>query len=259
MATVTSQDGTTIAYDRVGNGPTVILVDGASSFRAFGPMPELAALLASDFSVITYDRRGRGESTDTAPYAVEREVEDLGALIAAAGGPACLYGFSSGAILALQAAALGLPVRRLALLEPPLSTDAPPDAPPDPRLADTIREHVVAGRRGDAVAAFQQGIGVPEDMTAGMRQSPMWPTLESIAHTLVYDLTITPSLSVARLHDIQTPALVLASDKSDDRLLTWAQGVGDALPNGETRRLPGGWHGVSADVLAPVLTDFFKA
>src|SRR5918996_3561530 len=127
-STVRSEDGTSIAYERIGTGPPLVIVDAALGFRGFGPMGELAGLLAGDFMVVTYDRRGRGESTDTPPYAVEREVEDLAALIAAAGGSAFVYGFSSGAVLGLHAAARGLPITKLALLEPPLGVDDRPPA-----------------------------------------------------------------------------------------------------------------------------------
>jgi pimeloyl-ACP methyl ester carboxylesterase len=127
--TVRSADGTSIAFSQVGTGPALVLVDAAAGFRGFGPMGPLAVELAPEFTVFTYDRRGRGESTDTPPYAVEREVEDLQALIEAAGGSACVYGFSSGAVLALRAAADGLPIEKLALMEPPLELDekAPPE------------------------------------------------------------------------------------------------------------------------------------
>ena len=123
MKKVISKDGTAIAYDKAGNGPLVILVDGALCSRAFGPMPKLAKLLTNDFTVITYDRRGRNESTDTKPYAVEREIEDIGALINDNGGPAFVVGFSSGAALALAAAAHGLNISKLALYEPPFMVD----------------------------------------------------------------------------------------------------------------------------------------
>jgi pimeloyl-ACP methyl ester carboxylesterase len=204
-------------------------VDAAAGFRGFGPMGPLAAALAPELTVYTYDRRGRGESTDTPPYAVEREVEDLQALIEAAGGSACVYGFSSGAVLALHAAADGLPIEKLALMEPPLELDE--HAPAEPDLAAEVDELVAAGRRGDAVEHFNRTIGVPEEMIAGLRQAPFWPALEELAHTLVYDTVITTSLPATRLPAITTPTLVLASAGSDERLLGWARAVADALPN----------------------------
>jgi pimeloyl-ACP methyl ester carboxylesterase len=256
MGTVRSADGTSIAFERTGTGPALILVDAAACFRGFGPMGALAALLASQFTVFTYDRRGRGESGDTAPYAVDREVDDLQALIGAAGGSAMVYGFSSGAMLGLHAAARGLAIPRLALLEPPFEVDRP-GAPPD--LAAELSGLVAADRRGDAVERFQTAIGVPAEMIAGMRQSPSWPALEALAHTLVYDLTITASLSAARLSTITTATLVIDSEASDAGLRSSAQKVCDALPNGRRRSLKGQWHGVSAEDLAPALAEFFIA
>lgn len=252
---VRSADGTSIAFSPIGSGPALILVDAAAGFRGFGPMGPVAVALATEFTVITYDRRGRGESTDTLPYAVEREVEDLQALIEAAGGSASVYGFSSGAVLALHAAAHGLAIDKLALMEPPLELDE--QVPPDTELGAEVAELVGQGRRGDAVEHFNRSIGVPEEMIAGLRQAPFWPTLEALAHTLVYDTVITTSLPPARLPAITTPTLVLASESSDERLLGWARGVAHALPNGSLRTLKGEWHGVPVEDLAPVLTEFF--
>lgn len=253
--TVRSADGTSIAYEQAGAGPALILVDAAGCFRGFGPMAPLASLLTANFTVITYDRRGRGESTDTLPYAVDREVEDLQSLIDAAGGSPFVYGFSSGAVLALHAAAQGLAIEKLALLEPPLPLHDQPPTGPD--LGAEIAELVAAGRRGDAVEHFQTSIGVPAEMIAGMRQAPSWPAMESLAHTLVYDLVITSSLPAARLSAITTPTLVLSSEASDDRLLRWSQGVSDTLPNASHRTLKGEWHGVSPEDLASSLTGYF--
>jgi hypothetical protein len=255
MGTVRSEDGTRIAFERDGMGPALILVDAAGCFRGFGPMGPLAELLASQLTVFTYDRRGRGESEDTAPYAVDREVDDLQALIDAAGGLASVYGFSSGALLALHAAARGLAIPRLALLEPPLAVDDRAGGLPD--LAAELTDLVAAGRRGEAVERFQRAIGVPAEMVAGMRQAPSWPALEALAHTLVYDLAITASSSAARLSAITTPTLVIDSEGSDAGLRTSAQGVCDALPNSRHRSLKGQWHGVPAEDLAPVLAEFF--
>ena len=254
--TVRSADGTSIAFDEVGSGPAIILVDAAAGFRGFGPMGPLAAALAPEFRVFTYDRRGRGESTDTPPYAVEREVEDLQALIEAAGGSACVYGFSSGAVLALRGAADGLPIEKLALMEPPLELDE--HAPPERNLGAEVAELVAAGRRGDAVEHFNRSIGVPDEMITGLRQAPSWPALEALAHTLVYDTVITSSaLTAAQLPAVTTPTLVLASGASDDRLLGWARAMSDALPNGSLRTMKGEWHGVPLEDLAPVLSEFF--
>ncbi|MFI9009012.1 alpha/beta fold hydrolase [Actinosynnema sp. NPDC053489] len=251
MGVVTSRDGVTIGFSRVGDGPAVVLVDGACCFRGGGPMPAVAQALTG-FTAYTYDRRGRGESTDRAPYAIEREVEDLAAVVDAAGGSAFAYGFSSGAVLALHAAAAGVPIRALALLEPPLSFDGPTA----PGAREEIEALVAAGRRGDAVVRFQVACGVPEEVAAGSRRSPGWPALEALAHTTAYDLAVTatpPDLAA-----ITAPALVLDSEGSDQRLRGWADGVAERLPNARRRTVPGDWHGVDPHVLAEVLTGHFQ-
>ncbi|MCE6995185.1 alpha/beta fold hydrolase [Saccharothrix sp. S26] len=251
MGTVISADGTTIGFSRVGDGPAVVLVDGACCFRGGGPMPAVAQALTG-YTAYTYDRRGRGESTDRGPYAIEREVEDLAAVVEAAGGTAFAHGFSSGAVLALHAAAAGVPLRALALLEPPLSFEEPTG--PDPR--DEIDALVAAGRRGDAVIRFQVACGIPEEFTAGIRESPGWPALEAMAHTTSYDLTITGT--VPDLASVTAPTLVLDSEGSDERLRGWADGVAGHLPNARRRTLAGDWHGVAPDVLAAALAEHFR-
>jgi pimeloyl-ACP methyl ester carboxylesterase len=162
---VRSADGTTIAFERTGAGPALILVDAAGHYRDFSSFGTLTGLLAPDFSVFTYDRRGRGRSTDTLPYAIEREVDDLAALFAEAGGLAFLYGVSSGALLALQAAASGLAIPKLALFEPPIGSDE--DASADTDFTRELADLVAAGRRGDAVERFHLGIGVPRQVGDG--------------------------------------------------------------------------------------------
>jgi pimeloyl-ACP methyl ester carboxylesterase len=250
---VTSADGTSIAFERMGAGPTIVLVDAAGCFRAVGPTAPLVPALSGDFTVVSYDRRGRGESTDTLPYSVDREVEDLQAVIAAVGDSALVYGFSSGGVLALYAATRGLPISKLVLMEPPLA-DRPPSDGPD--LGAQIAALVDAGRRGDAVEHFQTSIGVPADMVAGMRQSPLWPAMEALAHTLVYDTTITSTLPRADLTAATTPTLVLDSEGSDQRLRTWARDTATALPHGTHRSLPGDWHGIAPADLARAITAF---
>jgi alpha/beta hydrolase family protein len=167
-ATVTSRDGTTIAYETTGTGPPLILVDGALCYRDFGPSRKLAEQLAGDFTVITYDRRGRGESGDGLTYAVEREVEDLEALIEAAGGSAHVYGISSGAALALDAAQRDIGVERLALYEAPFIVDDG-RAPIDPDYVSRLNGFLVAGRPGDAVRLFMRHLDAPRDAGAGGR------------------------------------------------------------------------------------------
>lgn len=255
---IMSSDGTSIAFERIGTGPAVILMDAAGNFRGFRPMPQLAEALAPDFTAFTYDRRGKGASTDTLPYAVDREIEDLQALIDLAGGSAFVHGFSSGATLALLAAERGIGVRKLSLLEPPLRVDASPP-PAASGISGEVAKLIVTGRRGDAYEHWMRGIGVPGEMIAEMRQGPLWPALEATAHTLIYDSLIPGTLPPDRLATISTPTLAVASQGSPDQLRNWARGVADALPNGAMRFLPGTWHGVAAEHLAPALTEFFTS
>jgi pimeloyl-ACP methyl ester carboxylesterase len=256
VETTHSADGTSIAFERTGTGPPIILVDAALGSRGFGPMGPLAAELAPSFAVITFDRRGRGESTDTLPYAAEREIEDLQALVDVAGGSAFAYGFSSGAVLLMHAALAGVALPNLALFEPPLALEEELN---ESDLGAEVAELVAAGRRGAAVEHFNRSIGVPEEILAGMRDAPFWPTLEQAAHTLVYDMTITSSLPLDRLSGITAPTLVLASEGSDERLPTWGRWLCDTLPNCSFKTLGGGWHAVPPENLAPVLKEFFTA
>src|SRR5438445_315066 len=187
MRTVISKDGTPIAFDQSGQGPAIILVAGATATRLAAV--SVAAALAPHFTVYAYDRRGRGESGDTAPYAAEREVEDIQALIEEAGGSAYLYGISSGVVLALEAANRGAGVEKLVAYEPPFIVDdtRPPVAPD---YATKLNELVAADRRGDAVRLFLREVGVPGIAIALMRFMPAWSKLRGIAHTLPYDFTI---------------------------------------------------------------------
>jgi pimeloyl-ACP methyl ester carboxylesterase len=259
MNTVTSIDGTKIAYDAQGQGPAVILVDGALSIRQ-GKL-ELAKLLASGFTVYRYDRRGRVDSGDTRPYAVAREIEDLERLIDEAGGSACLYGHSSGACLALQAAAqLGGKVGKLAMYEAPYNDDPAVRKPWATYIAQ-LTEALADDRRGDAVALFMRYVGMPDEQIAGMRQAPFWPGLEAIAPTLAYDHTgiLGPDLAVpaARAARIRTPTLVMAGGAGAPFMRVTAETLSQAIPRAELRILDGQTHDVDQAVLAPVLAEFF--
>jgi pimeloyl-ACP methyl ester carboxylesterase len=254
---VFSSDGTGIAFDRAGQGPPLILVDGALCSRSFGPMPKLAPLLAPHFTVFTYDRRGRGESGDTQPYSVEREVEDIQALIREAGAPAFVLGLSSGAALAAEAAARGLAIERLALYEPPYMVD--PGAPRPPADFEAqLRRLVTSGRRGDAVRLFMRVVGLPRILVALMRLFPMWPKLEAVAHTLAYDAAVMDgySLPARRLAAVTVPTMVLSGEKSDPRLRHAAAAVAAAIPGADHRVLAGQTHNVSPKVLAPAAREF---
>lgn len=253
--TVTSRDGTAIAFEKVGSGPAVVCVDPAGSYRDFRPIRPPVELLAEHFTVYLYDRRGRGPSGDTPPYAVEREVEDLAALIDEAGGSAFVYTMSSGGLVALNAAAAGLPITRLALFEPPIEPRETPTG--ETRFTAEMAGLVAAGRRRDAVEFFNREIGVPEEFMAQMSPE-VWAALESVAHTLVYDSILSDQMSLPIVRSVTTPTLVIDSQASSEDIIGSAAAVADALPNGSRRSLPGEWHGVPDETLAPVLIEFFQ-
>lgn len=259
MQKVTSKDGTTIAYDQSGKGSAVILVDGALCYRGFGPMGPLAALLAPHFAVVTYDRRGRGESGDAKPFAVEREIEDIDALINAAGGSAFLYGISSGGCLALEAAIkLGGKIKKLAMYEPPYNSVG------DAREAwydyrKQLTELLAADRRGDAAALFMTFVGTPSDQVEGMRHAPMWQMFEAVAPTLAYDAAAMGndrSVPVKRASAVTVPTLVMNGTVIPFMLDT-ANALAKAIPRAQHRTLEGQSHDVDLQVLAPVLVEFF--
>lgn len=265
MSVVTSRDGTRIGFTRAGQGPALILVDGAMCFRQFGPMEGLAALLNQQFTVYTYDRRGRGESGDTQPYAVEREIEDIEALVTEAGGSAFVYGISSGAALALMAAAHVPAIKKLVVYEAPFGVDSSRPVTVEnymPQLSALLAED----RRGDAVELFMRLVGVPAEMIAGMRQSPVWPAFESIAPTLRYDGTIVdnpqegqslPSAFAAQLNSLKLPALVMAGGASPDWMRNTAQAIAKAIPGAQYRTIAGQTHELQSDAVAPILIEFF--
>jgi pimeloyl-ACP methyl ester carboxylesterase len=257
--TVTSKDGTKIAYDQVGRGPVVILVLGALNSRKSGA--KLAKLLAPRFTVISYDRRGRGDSTDTAPYAPQREVEDIAALIDGVGGPVYLYGHSSGGAIVLEAAnKLRKQIKKLAIYEAPYSLDK--DAIKASKAYDRQLKKVLAsGRKGDAVALFVRNVGVSDKQIQAMKRLPMWRGLEALAPTLAYDSAVLGeghSLPTALLGAITTPALVMHGGKGAPSMRDAAQAISEAVPKARLRTLAGQTHGVSPKVLAPVLVEFFS-
>jgi pimeloyl-ACP methyl ester carboxylesterase len=263
MGTVQSKDGTTIAFDAWGNGQPLIVIDGATAYRAVNPVnAELGQLLGDELRVYAYDRRGRGESTDTAPYAVQREMEDLAALIAEAGAPAVVFGWSSGAVLALDAAAAGLPISRLALFEPPFVVDSSRQ----PLPADYVQRLdacVAGGRPGDAVELFlTAAAGLPADAVAGLRQSPFWPALEAVAPTIAYDgrfMGTTMSgapLPRERWAGVTVPVLVMHGNATEPWLIAAARALAGLLPTATLQAVPGEQHSAAADVLAPALRQF---
>jgi pimeloyl-ACP methyl ester carboxylesterase len=264
VQTVASQDGSRIAYDRYGSGPMVILVGGALGYRKFKKMEELAKLLAERCMVINYDRRGRGDSTEVKPFAVEREIEDIAALIEAAGGAASLWGWSSGGALALRAAGAGVGVERLSVYEVPFMV-IPEVTRPTPDYGERLDELVAAGDRSGAVQHFMRNsMGIPAPFVALMRLMPMWKGLKATAHTLPYDWAALGKhnmygapLDANEWASITVPTLVVHGAKSPAELQQGSRALAEVLPNAQLRALDGVSHNVKMNLLAPLLTDFF--
>jgi pimeloyl-ACP methyl ester carboxylesterase len=263
MRTVTSKDGTRIAYDQSGEGPVVILVDGALQYRAFDQgMADLLNLLSKNFTVIHYDRRGRGDSTDTQPYSLEREIEDIECLIDEVGGSASLYGISSGAALAMEAA-IALPdkVRKLAMYEAPYNDD-PAARQAWNKYVKELGKLLDEGRRGDAVGLFMMLVGASPEDVEGVKQTPMWPLWESIGHTLAYDhiaaLGEDAAIPSDRAARVRMPALVMDGSESFPFMHTTALALAKSMPQGQHHTLEGQTHEVASEALAPVLIKFFE-
>jgi pimeloyl-ACP methyl ester carboxylesterase len=264
MTTVRSADGTAIAYTRAGQGPPLILVDGALCSRSFGPMPKLAEQLTPHFTVYTYDRRGRGASGDTKPYSPDREVEDIEALVALAGDAVYLHGTSSGAALALEAAKHIRSITKLIVYEPPFIVDDTRTPMPEdwlPRLENLVAD----GRHTDAVKMFMRFVGTPAVFTAVMPLTPVWGKLKAAAPTLPYDLTIMHDhqrgapFTPGEWADVKAPTLVAVGGKSPAWMTNGTRALAEALPDAAYRTLPGQNHMVKAQAIAPVLTEFFTA
>jgi pimeloyl-ACP methyl ester carboxylesterase len=264
MKTVTSKDGTLIAFDQVGDGPTLILVGGALQHRAFDEdTAHLATLLAPHFTVFHYDRRGRGDSGDTLPYAVEREIEDLEALIEAGGGSAFVYGISSGAALAMEAALkLGERITKLVMYE------AAYDANPTTRqewvnYTRQLKELLDADRRGDAVQLFLTLLGTSAEELQGFSSSPVWSLFEAVAPTLAYDAMILgeeADVPVEKARHVTVPTLLMAGGADSPYMQAMHETVKaleNAIPHAQSHTLEGQNHFVAADALAPVLVEFF--
>lgn len=255
---VTSADGTSIAYDRLGDGPPVVLVSGGSTDRMANA--GLAAALAPGFSVFNYDRRGRGPSGDTQPYAVAREVEDIAALIEAAGGSANLYGTSSGAALALEAAAAGVPLRKLALWEPPYFVD--PAARPPLDSAETYRRFVAEGRRDKAVEYFMSDVvRLPAEFVAFAKTQPWWAGQEAIAHTLAYDAEVMGDylIPTERAAKVAVPTIILTGGASFPFFHETATALAGIIPDARTSVLEAQEHNVDPAVIGAALTEFFAS
>ncbi|MEV0144878.1 MULTISPECIES: alpha/beta hydrolase [unclassified Nonomuraea] len=261
MSTVTSQDGTVIDYDRYGDGPAVVFIGGATQYRGIDPSTGQVArrLGAEGFTAIDYDRRGRGRSGDTAPWALEREVEDVAALIKAAGGTATLYSSSSGATVALAAATAGVGVTALALYEPPLFAGAD-----HAEHLDTLRSLLATGKNDEAMRYnLTAVIGVPAEAVDGMAQSPGWADMVAVAPTLAYDLAAVHDVNVdpdwaGRWSSITVPTIVYSGDQTFPGMPEAADAVAAALPHATRRILPGQGHGPTPDAIVPVLLDFLR-
>jgi pimeloyl-ACP methyl ester carboxylesterase len=260
---VTSQDGTRIAFDQLGSGPAVILVGGATMTRQ-GNAP-LAEALAGEFTVLNYDRRGRGGSGDTLPYALEREFEDIDALITAAGGSAHLYGISSGGALALEAAAAGLRIDRLAVYEVPYGMGE--DQPREQAEYIANLERAAKEAPGARMEVFLRVVGLDDDAVAATRNSEAWPGLVAVEHTLAYDAASmgTGQPPADRLARITVPTLVLTGAPEGEHEVgsaaffdAAAEAIVAAVPSAEHHRIPGQTHAVDPQALAPVLAAFYK-
>ncbi len=261
MAQVISKDGTRIVYDKMGKGPAIVFVEGATATRS--SFEELANLLAPSFTVYYHDRRGRGDSSDILPYSVEREIEDIEALIDEAGGAAYLYGISSGGALAFEAASkLGSKVKKLAIYEVPYDESETGQAKWK-EYNTTLRESLQAGKNGDAVTAFMKLVDVPDEMLAGMKQSPFWSELEKVAPTLAYDAACLGDRKIPteRAKRLTVPTLVMdggGSLQMYPNMRASAEKLAKLIPNVKWQTLEGQTHDVDSKVLAPVLEKFFK-
>jgi pimeloyl-ACP methyl ester carboxylesterase len=257
--TVTSTDGTTITVDRYGSGPAVVIVGGGPTNR-YSNMG-LAGLLGDQLSVFNYDRRGRGDSGDTPPYSVDREFDDLAAVLGLAGGNATLYGTSGGAIWALEAAARGLGITRLVLWEPPYILDDETSRTRPTGYVEQLTKLVDEGRPGDAVELFfTQAVGMPAEFVAPMRDAPFWPDMEATATGLTYDAALIGEFTLPphRFRAISIPTLVI-----DGGTTPWMTHTADALakavPTAQRHTLTGQPHNVADDAMAPVVIDFVLA
>jgi pimeloyl-ACP methyl ester carboxylesterase len=263
MAITFSKDRTKIAYDKTGQGPGLIIVAGA--FQGRMAMAVYAEPLSKHFTVYNFDRRGRGESGDTQPYAIEHEIEDIDALIQEAGGSAFVFGGSSGGVLTLDAAAHGSNITKLAVYEPPFVVDDSRD-PVDASMVDQLKDLIASGRRGDAAEVFMtKGSLMPAEMVAGMRTQPFWSDVEAVTHTLVYDAMImngtmrgTP-LPVDRWSAVVIPTLVIYGGESPAWSRNAAESLVALLPHAEGKALEGQFHTLTPDALTPVLEKFFLA
>jgi pimeloyl-ACP methyl ester carboxylesterase len=262
METVISKDGTTIAFDKKGNGPAIVLVDGAFCSRDYGVSPKLVPLLCGSFTVYSYDRRGRGESTDTEPYSVDNEIEDLKTIIEKAGEAPFICGFSSGAALLLLAMDKGIKASGIALFEPPYIIDHHNNKAPPSDTVRRLTEFVRQGKRSLAVNYFMTDVmGMPAIAVFLFRYfgRSLWEKNKSVAHTLPYEVTLMGNFSVPEriAASVNIPALLIAGEKSSRNLKDAVEALSHLIPESQVRILKDQSHNVSMKVLAPCLIDFY--
>ena len=265
MPTVTSKDGTKIAFDKLGSGPAIIIVNGAIQFRAFDPvMAQIADMLSKHFTVYNYDRRGRGESGDTQPFAKQREIEDLQAMVADAGGKAMVLGFSSGSAVTLDSAEVTPGITKIALYEPPFIVDNGRRAVPADYVAH-LNQLVAEGKRGDAVKYFMvEAAGIPAEYLGGMEQDASWETMLKVAHTIAYDGAFVADLMQGnplptdRWTNVTVPTLVIEGGASEEWFRTGGDALARLLKNASRQNLEGQTHMVAPEVIVPVLEEYFK-
>jgi pimeloyl-ACP methyl ester carboxylesterase len=260
MQTTQSKDGTTLAYDVYGSGPALIYITGASCFRNFMPVLQDAKAFAAAFTVYNYDRRGRGDSTDTQPYSIEHEVEDIEALIDAAGGKASLYGHSSGAVLALEAALrLGDKVDKVVMYDVSYAHDASEQSSYN-KLSQQVHKLLQDGKNGQAMTTFLKGIGMPKVFVTLLRFMPGWKSMAALAPTLAYDIALTRDLPpVDRAAQVRVPVRVMVGEKSPAGLHDVARQLVRAIPGATFLQLKGQDHMASAKALLPALVNFLKS
>jgi pimeloyl-ACP methyl ester carboxylesterase len=257
MSIAMSKDGTKIVYRRIGTGPVIILIDGAFCSKDFGPMPKLAPYLEEYFTVISYDRRARGESGDTKPYHIEREFEDLQALIDQNGGSAYLFGVSSGAILALRAVSHGLRIPKLVLFEPPFVTNK--NLIRSPNAYHDLTHLIEEGKRGEAVKFYLRKVmGVPAILPFVLRLTPNWAKMKANANSLPYDAAVCGDFEIPKnlVSAISIPVLVIDSTKSPEILRSAVESTVSVLPNATRKSLKGSIHDVPPQILTPELIKF---
>ena len=260
--TVVSKDNTSIAYEKLGDGPSLVLVNGALSFRKSNGVSELVNRLSLDFSVITYDRRGRGESGDTKPYRVEKEIDDLDALIREAGGNAFLFGVSSGAALALYAAEKLGPkkIPKLAIYEPPFGFAGVMGQKEYNEEKKQINDFVNAGKPGNAITLFFESLKTPAEQIDAIKNSPGWKEMEAVGHTLVYDFEILGdgNIPLDMAEKVRVPTLILDGEKSFDFMHSTADTLAETIPGAKRQTLSNQTHEISPETIAPVLDSFFN-